>query len=475
MTLTQIQSVTHHYDIPFNSELTIWRDDEFRLKGVINGITDDKDALEYKEDGVIKKVGFIDGETLNATSNNEKYLIEGFGLENSNMFAVQEGEKLRLGFSCEVYLDRVRFAGNTVTKTDIICEWYLCSMPRVLFSHTTSRYDSHPNYKVRNDLDPKTENENEHFREGYSSSWDFVIISHNGYKIVLQQVLDDYLPKETDGIVIEYRGIDSNFPSSSFRKMFREYVSFILGTDIQQIGTSEFKIGYVLLSCESENPWKRRIKNNGNINPIPLKNGADRSIFENQLNKLLSNFIRLHEKTSLSECLQRLWIGSNLSIGTNLPIIASGFEVLINSYLESYNIIKKYTKKEKRDYRELISEDLESLRQKLAGYDFAPFVLNKIKNPYNFGIGEKFRIFFESISLNFENDSMEIQALKARNLMTHGRINISSTEGIREIKKISDAYVTLVNRVILKLLDYDWYYVDYSKEGVKYLKMDENM
>lgn len=475
LTLTDIQSVTNHYDIPIDSELTIWRDNEYRLKGFLKGIVDDKNALEYKEDGKIKKVGFISGEILNAKSNNKDFLIDGFGLENINMFAVQGDEKIRLGFSCEVYLESIKVVGDLEIKPEIICEWYLCSMPEVLFAHRTLRYDSHPYYKIRKSLDIPIENENEYFRKGYSSSWDFVIINYGDYKIILQQISEDYLPGGADGLAIEYRVTNSNFPSSDFRKIFREYVSFILGTHIQQIGTSEFKCGYELLSCQSKNPWKKRIKKNGNINPIPLKNGADRGIFENQLNQLLSNFIKLYEKTSLSDCLWKLWIGSDLSIGTNLPIIASGFEILINSYLENNCLIRKYTKKEKRDYRELIAEDLESLKTKLTPYDFAPFVLNKIENPYNFGIGEKFKIFFNSISLVFEKDSLENQALRARNLMTHGSIDFNTIKKQREVKKISDAYITLVNRVILKLLDYDWYYVDYSKEGVKYLKMKENM
>jgi hypothetical protein len=169
LTLTRIQSVTHHYDISFDSELSIWRNDEYRLIGLIKGVVDDKNALEYKEHGEIKKVGFINGETLRAESNNEHFLIEGFGLENINMFAVHGDEKLRIGFSCEVYLEKISVITDLMTKPEIICEWYLCSMPDVLFAHTTSRYDSHPNYKVRNTVDDSIENKSEYLRNGYSS------------------------------------------------------------------------------------------------------------------------------------------------------------------------------------------------------------------------------------------------------------------------------------------------------------------
>jgi hypothetical protein len=77
--------------------------------------------------------------------------------------------------------------------------------------------------------------------------------------------------------------------------------------------------------------------------------------------------------------------------------------------------------------------------------------------------------------MNFDKDSIENKALRARNTMTHRGIDVDTDEERRNITKLSDAYVTLINRVILRLMDYDWYYIDYSKEGIKYLKMDQNL
>lgn len=473
--LKQLKSVTNHYDIPDGSELTIWRDRDYRLVGEITGVSADKDFLEYKEDEKIKEVGFISGETLKGKSDNEEYLVEGFGIEYKEIPGDYFDEKLRFRFSCKVYLEKIQTTQVPNTKPKIITDWYLCSLPRLLFGHRTSRYESYSKYKIRNGIDDPIENDDEYRKERYSSSWDFIIVTHGDQEIILQKTPENYLPAETGGISIEYRVNDSSRVTSDFRKMFGEYISFIFGTHLQKIGASEFDKENKILSYESQNPWKRNFKKGRNINPVPLKNGSDRDILELQVNRLLPNFIKLYEKISLSDCLWSLWIGSELPVGSNLPIIASGFEVLINSYLETNNLIKKYTKTEKRDYQNVIRKELESLQEKLSSYDFAPFVLNKIKNPYNLGIGEKFKVFFNSIALDFDKNSIENKALKARNLMTHGTLSFETEEKIRETAKISDAYITLVNRVILKLLDYNWYYIDYSKEGIRYLKMDENM
>ena len=59
--------------------------------------------------------------------------------------------------------------------------------------------------------------------------------------------------------------------------------------------------------------------------------------------------------------------------------------------------------------------------------------------------------------------------------MTHQKLDTNNHEELLRIKKLSDAYISLVNRVILKIIGYNGYYVDYSKEGVRYLKIDENL
>ena len=84
-------------------------------------------------------------------------------------------------------------------------------------------------------------------------------------------------------------------------------------------------------------------------------------------------------------------------------------------------------------------------------------------------------IFFNHICFDFDENSIENKALMARNSMAHQEINLDTVNEQQQIKKISDAYITLINRVILKILGYDWYYVDYSKEGIRYLKIEENL
>jgi hypothetical protein len=475
LTVSGIICQLKHYNIPYDAELTIWRDDDYRLKGILKGILADKDDLKYRENGNIKKIGFVKGESILASNGKNNYSIEGFGLESEKIFPVNDETEIRFGFTCNVYLDNICQVSTKGQNADIRIEWYLCSMPQVFFSRQTYRYNELSRYKVRDGIDSPIENKNELFTTGHSFAWDYLLIQYQDYKIIVQEVNESYLPQWSNGIAIEYRSFDSKFPSEEFQKVFREYLSFMLGSHLQHIGTSEYTSDNELVTCKSQNPWKRDLRRKANYHPVPLRNGYDREFLEKMLNDLLPNFIILHEQTALSECLWRLWIGLDLPIGTNLPIVASGFELLVNSYLSNKKILKIYTKSDKFIYNELIKEELISLKTKLASYEFVEFVTNKIENPYNYGIGEKMKIFFKDLSIEFDKNSMESKALKARNLMTHQGAIYETYEEQTKIKKISDAYTSLIYRVILKLLEHNGYYIDYSKEGERYLKVSENL
>lgn len=473
---TDIISITNHYKVPFNATLEIFRDKNLKLKGKLSGIIIDINDLEYRENGVIIKNGFINGETLKVRGDQYTYLIKEFGLENLNVspYNILESGDIEQKFNCDVYLSSVEILNDSNKNVNIISDFFLCSLPEILFSNLTKRFNETTQYKFRQNIDVINE-ENENIGFSSFSSWDYSILNFEEKKIIIQRVPKHYLPNNIDGILIEYRDISSDFPSDKFREMVQEYLSFIIGDHLQKVGTSEYTDNYELISSKSINMWKKDIQKQRNIHPIPLKRGAEREFFEKVINSLFANFIKIYQQYSISDCLWKLWIGKDLPLGTNLPIIASGLETLIDSYLKEEKILKKYTKKDKALYKKLINDELRALKEKLADYEFKESLINKLENPYNYSVGEKMRIFFKCTSFQFGSDSIENSALKARNLMVHQESNFESVEELRYVIKLSHAYITLVNRVILKLMGYDWYYIDYSKEGIRYLKMEENL
>ena len=473
--LTEIQSITNHYIVPVDSILEVFRDQDYRLKGILKGLVTNPADLEYRENDEIKEVGFINGETLKAKSNERTYRINGFGISHIHHTPFKHNNKVLFEFECQIYLHDIELLDENVESSDIICDFFLCSIPQIYFNGMTKRIDKEIPCKFRMKFDDYQKS-NDDIRYGNSSSWDYSVINYGDEKIIIQVVNKDLLPQNIDGILIEYRNSSAEYITEKFRKITEEYLSFILGTHLQKIGTSSFNYGYKLRTAKSNNPWSRKIFKGENINPIPLYNGGgDRDFFEKMLNKLFISFFNQYDQISFSSCLWKLWVGKSLPIGTDLPILSSGLETLIESYLKKNNLLPKYTKNQKKIYKDLISDEINSIENKLMDYQFKNSVINKLKNPYNFSIGEKMNLFFTHISFDFDKNSIENRALMARNSMAHQEVNLESVKEQRQVKKISDAYITLINRVILKILGYDWYYIDYSKEGIRYLKIEENL
>jgi len=470
--LSSIKCEKGYYNIPFDSEIEVCRDTEFRLKGIIKGTTNEYSDLEYQENGIRKNVGFIKGENILANDNDFDYLIKNLTIESIKINSYKTNTGIWHNFSCNVRFDSIE--SISVGKAEIQTEWYLCSMPQILFANQTTRYENQVKYKIRHGLDEHLENHRE-VRNGYSTSWDFAILNYKDFRIIIQKVNKKYLPEWSNGLSIEYRSNNSVFPDDKIKTIVEEFISFILGNHMQNIGSTEYCKDFNVLKMKSNNSWKRSLRMNGNINPVPLKNGYDRLYFEKLINSLFSNFIEQYETNNISDCLWKLWIGNDLSIGTNLPIIASGLEVLADSYLKNKKLIQKKTKTEKKEYQNLISDELKSLEMKLVDYSFGKSVLNKLKNPYNLGVGEKLKIFFNELNMNYERDSIEAKAILARNLMTHQKLETDDYDELLKIKKLSDAYISIVNRVILILIGHEGYYVDYSKEGERYLRIQQNL
>lgn len=91
------------------------------------------------------------------------------------------------------------------------------------------------------------------------------------------------------------------------------------------------------------------------------------------------------------------------------------------------------------------------------------------------GVGEKMKIFFDNLDFKFDRDSVENNALQARNNMTHQRMNSDNLDEMKLLIRLSGAYKTLIHRVILKIMDYKGFYIDYSKKGITYVPINKNM
>ena len=116
-----------------------------------------------------------------------------------------------------------------------------------------------------------------------------------------------------------------------------------------------------------------------------------------------------------------------------------------------------------RDTSRCSSIELSAIQEKLGKVEYGERMANRIKSAYNFGANESTEFFFKELGLAI--GPTEQSALKARNPMAHGSSNLLDPARYQETIDNTLAYRALFNRVLLKILDYEGEYVDYSAKG----------
>ena len=86
-------------------------------------------------------------------------------------------------------------------------------------------------------------------------------------------------------------------------------------------------------------------------------------------------------------------------------------------------------------------------------------VIKAILRLYNLGITERYRVFFEEISLPI--NANEWEAIKERHKFVHGGISFDRTDWNRTIQHV-DIFETVLHKILLKLLGYSGSYIDRS-------------
>lgn len=477
--ITHLNSLKKNYNIPKDAVLRVFRDDEYKLDGILTGTVTNQNDLEYKIDGKHPEAGQLQkGDSIVGydVQGNLEYKLESFFLKSFNYSF--SGLPPNINFKSEISISSFQEQWiEDNRKPDTILDFYLTGKISLLFPRATDRAKEEKYSKSRHRIDPEVKEPEYISAKIHGPSRDYFFIETDEFNFIVQKVNSRFLPKWGNGIQIEYRTEFKSIPDNEAREAIAEIVGFVLGTHFLKIGESHLDANKNVVFKRAVNPWGDNVISKCEslaIPPIDLSDFNDWNKIERALIKIVPKYLNHRNDYGLSDVLWKYWIANELAIGTNLPVLSSSLESLSENYIEIKNLIKSYPKVEKKQYKELVRPELESLTEKLTSYDFSKRILDKIRNPYNIGIGEKLKLFFDDLELHFGNDSVENKALKARNKMTHSSLEDSEEERLKYIK-LSKAYKSLVNRTILRVLEYDETYVDFYTTGYPSKDLSENI
>lgn len=453
-------------------EFEVFRDDSYYLLGKIKGSFKDSSELETL---------YLDGEAgqfiepLNFEFTEDiadiDYKIKGI-YGNLNSGYGRKGNYFKYDFSMNsIYRDY-----KTSSNVDWIMEWFLNGPRSYIYPESTEYKLIKTCKKERNYLKSEFKSETGGF------SRDFLQVEckandGNDIHFVIHSVPDVYPPKWSKKVGIEYRE-EWGIPRVEEREKITEIIGFLFGRQLIKIGCTKFvEDGWPAedIAYNPEMPSDINLieickrEDYPPVNIDPLRNrlvsmNYAANLFENinLFNKLIPKYLELRDDLNLDEVLWRYWLSETSPSYVRLIVLAGSFELLVNSWYGSNNSKLKGNFLTHDEFITIFKDELESINKKLDDIkwemdDFAERFYNKIVSSNQMGFNASIHFFFKEIGLDI--GKIEKLALEYRNKPAHGYI--ISSEDTKNFIKCEHAYKTLVNRVLLKILNFDGAYIDY--------------
>lgn len=354
---------------------------------------------------------------------------------------------------------------DTRSKMKKLIEWIINGPnDSFIYQNATERKIEQKYERTRTDIKKtKVSSLKKKGSERGSHRLDFLMVSMEDNMFIISKVPKTLGPIWSNNICIEYSTDWGTIPSDEEREINRELCSFILGRQLFLIGHSIYNrnndlIGQLL--CNPRND-SRRYTNLPDYPPIRNIPRSNEQSFDKILSHLLPQYQKKRDLLNLHTSLNLYWIARLMPIPSGLPILAASLENLINNWYKSMESKSQGCYISKKEYQAIVREDILRIKKKIDSIPYGPKILNKIQNAYQMGITDRFKSFF--IEVGIPLSVKENSALVARHKVAHG--SIQSQGDVQEMYLTIKTYETLLHKVLLKMLDYQGSYIDYSEIG----------
>jgi hypothetical protein len=349
-----------------------------------------------------------------------------------------------------------------------VTEWYLNAPKREFHSRLTKRALSIKYERNRRDLEKNSFD----FPDEENTALDYTFVELESFKFLIHAVPKYLTPEWSYCLGIEYREEWGSIPEAGKREAIAEIVSFVAGCQLLNVGFTKFsKSGYSIEEFTRNPPYSLghnliTLCKSTALPPVRLEEFLEVEMrfeirTEKVLQQLIPNYLALRGSLNLNETLHRFWLFKELPIGDNLPTLAAGVETLATDYLKYKKVELLGSYMSKIDFKELLREELKSIESKLKRKRNGDKLLAKILGAYSYPLGVNARLkkFFEEIQLPI--GSIEEEAMQVRNTMVHSSIDTSDEVERHKMARLTNAYESLFNRIILKVLGFKDSYIDY--------------
>jgi len=294
-----------------------------------------------------------------------------------------------------------------------------------------------------------------------SISFDFLRIRAGDLQFLITKVPVGLGPDWSSNIGIEYRKGWGGIPSSEDREKISELCSFICGRQLLLVGYTIYDKDYMLVEEYACNPWgghPESLCSQPDHPPIRINMASSQGKAEDLISQLLPKYFELRDSYHLKDALWLYWITREMAAGTNLPLLAAAVEAIMNGWFNSTQTRSHGVYMEKAHFDSLLRDEMTAIKEKLEAEMYRDKVIKRLQDAYQMGVTDRFQFFFEEIVLAVNGNEWE--AINARHDIAHGRL--ATKDKAWEMVQNTNAYETLLNKIILKLLGYSGDYINRS-------------
>lgn len=466
VTITQIDQ---NQGLPDGKKkIRINRDEDYNLKGLLEFEDPSPKGVYFKPHtnvaGTIAKIFDIHG-----SSHDISYIIESVVIGDVNITRISEGEEQNTG-TAKLHFKALKIKYNNKNEGTHLVEWFLNGPTDHIFWERTERKEKINYIRNRYDSEDKKIDSIDISAKSEASGGDYLWMDLSDFQFLIGKVPNEFGPEWSSNIGIEYKKEWGGIPNIRQREEIEELCSFIFGRQLLSIGYSLLDQKDKLVEAYCHDPWGKNAKSfcsNVAYPPIRIDFPFSRSPKE-LISQLMPKYFESSDLLRLTEAVWYIWVSREMPIGTNLPILAAALESIINGWFksksESHGV---YLKKE--IFESSIEKEIDKIRKKLDAIfetekerSNVQKIVNKILRANEFGVMERYRIFFEEIDLKAEPH--EWKAINERHKFVHGHARFKEADWSKVLSYVN-TYETLLNKVILKLLGYSGKYIDRSTAG----------
>lgn len=421
--------------------LNLYRGDSYELLALLSH---DHPSLRNL-DGVLKAGEVTTGHLLEAALGNQEQLTLRNAVAVRNRLSIPGDGPMRA--SADIHcLGASRHVRDTTPE--LLIEWCL-SGPKSAFWHRASRRDPRAiGRRLRGaELDES--------RGGWTRDHVLLHLGEN-LEVVFGGVPESFGPEWSNNVCLEYHG-RSAMTDAATRKAVLEGIGLFFGRRLLSVGESHFTAALQPICFEYRSPESdaRAVSKQGDhrifaVQPFEL---------EKELAPFLRAYLLRREELDLCLVTRTLWVANALPLGPDLAIMGAALERLMNAWYKSSTSRSGGVYLPKKEFDDLLAPELNAAAQKLGTLPNGDRIIRRMSSCYNMGTNERLQNFFTELALPLS--ARELDALKSRNYSAHGA---DPSEMILALRR-TRTYRCLIARVILRLLDQQGMYTDYSSPG----------